>query len=456
MGRRTRGGVLVVGDVILDRDLIGDVTRVCPDAPAPVLDVRRREQRPGGAGLAALLLADGHRPVRLATCLGDDDAGDRVREALAGRVGLTELGRLDRTRSVTRLRSGVHSLARIDENGSGLPPEAPLDVDALEEVLAACDAVLVADYGAGVASHPAVRTLLARWATRRPVVWDPHPRGLPPVAGTTVATPNRSEVVTFSIRAGSSADEPLDRLAVGLRDIWAVHAVAATDGAAGVFTALADSPPLFTPTPFAGQGDTCGAGDRFAGAVATALAAGAVITEAVQQAVQETAGWLAGGGVGSLTSAPVPSPSGRSRVEAVRAGGGRVVATGGCFDVLHAGHVASLRAARRLGDCLVVLLNSDAAVRRLKGPDRPVHTEADRAAVLSSLECVDAVVVFDEDTPAGALTELRPHVWAKGADYAGATLPEADLVRAWGGRVVLLPYLPGRSTTAILQREGPR
>jgi rfaE bifunctional protein nucleotidyltransferase chain/domain len=128
-----------------------------------------------------------------------------------------------------------------------------------------------------------------------------------------------------------------------------------------------------------------------------------------------------------------------------------VVATGGCFDLLHAGHVATLEAARALGDCLVVCLNSDHSVRRLKGPERPLQPEADRARVLAALDCVDAVLVFDEDTPHEVLHRLRPHVWAKGGDYAGADLPEAPLLREWGGQAVVLPYLQGRSTTSLVE-----
>jgi rfaE bifunctional protein nucleotidyltransferase chain/domain len=268
-----------------------------------------------------------------------------------------------------------------------------------------------------------------------------------------VATPNRSEALALA-RASS-----LDAAAVALRERWQARAVAATDGAAGVLTALVDSPPLFTPTPFTSDGDTCGAGDRFAGTVALALAGGAVITEAVAAAVDDVAAWLDRGGVaGPVDDPPSADPavtgavgSTPDVVAAVRARGGTVVATGGCFDVLHAGHVACLEAARRLGDCLVVLVNSDASVRRLKGPARPVHSVEDRARVLAGLGCVDEVRVFDEDTPDAALAGLRPDVWAKGGDYNVATLPEADLVRSWGGRVVLLPYLPGRSTTRIIQ-----
>jgi D-beta-D-heptose 7-phosphate kinase / D-beta-D-heptose 1-phosphate adenosyltransferase len=133
-----------------------------------------------------------------------------------------------------------------------------------------------------------------------------------------------------------------------------------------------------------------------------------------------------------------------------------VVATGGCFDLLHAGHVATLLAARGLGDCLVVCVNSDASVRRIKGSGRPLVPAADRARVLEALECVDAVVVFDEDTPVEALRRLRPDVWAKGGDYAGADLPETAVLAEWGGQAVVLPYLRGRSTTRLVQSAAGR
>jgi len=140
----------------------------------------------------------------------------------------------------------------------------------------------------------------------------------------------------------------------------------------------------------------------------------------------------------------------------VRAGGGTVVATGGCFDLLHVGHLGLLRGARELGDCLVVLMNSDASVRRLKGPGRPLTPQAERAELVEALEFVDGVVVFDEDTPAEALERLRPDVWVKGGDYEAADLPEARVLEKWGGRVELLPYREGRSTTRMVEEIGLR
>jgi len=461
-------GVLVIGETLLDRDVSGRVDRLAPDGPAPVLDVEHVVQRPGGAGLSALLLADRADRVRLATALGpaDEDATRIVLGLLARHgVAVLELARTPGTRTLTRLRCDGRSLLRADQ-GSSEPMSAavrldPAGLESLEQALAEADVVLVSDYGAGMIGHPVILDTLGRWALRRPVVWDPHPRGPRPVPGSVVVTPNRREALHFLARGGRAGSPPspsapwtpsippLDVAAARLRELWGVRSVAATDGGRGVFTALADSPPLFTPTPFTAPGDPCGAGDRFAGTVALRLARGAVITEAIAAAVADTAAWLASGGVGTSTihddrHSSIPGHA------AAWAAGSTVVATGGCFDVVHAGHVASLRAARALGDHLVVLVNDDASVRRLKGPGRPVHTVADRVAVLSCLECVDEVVVFSEDVPDGALRRLRPDIWAKGADYAAATLPEAEVLADWGGRVVLLPYLEGHSTTRIL------
>ena len=432
--------IVVVGDSILDRDVDGSVTRVAPDAPAPVVDVEDTDERPGGAGLAALLLAGQGARVTLATCLGDDAAGARVRELLGAEatgVDVVTLATLPATRTVTRVRSGGTTLVRVDTPAH--PAPGALATEALAAALAGADAVLVADYGRGVPADDGVRAALA--AASCPVVWDPHPRGPAPVPGTAVATPNRAEVTALT--SGSTGAPALDVAAGELRRAWGLPALAATDGDRGVVLATDAGPPVFVPTPRAVAGDACGAGDRFAGAVALALAGGDRLVDAVGAAVHDVATWLAGGGVHSLRA-------GRS---------GTVVATGGCFDVLHAGHVASLEAARRLGDRLVVLLNSDASVRRLKGPSRPVNGVADRRRVLESLACVDEVVVFDEDDPRAALSRLRPDIWAKGGDYDVASLPEAALLPEWGGRVVLLPHLPDRSTTRILdhaRRSHPR
>jgi D-beta-D-heptose 7-phosphate kinase/D-beta-D-heptose 1-phosphate adenosyltransferase len=237
---------------------------------------------------------------------------------------------------------------------------------------------------------------------------------------------------------------------------WGVGAVAVTLGARGALLSYGEGAPMVVPAVPVTGGDPCGAGDAFAAAAAQALADGAVTGEAVSAAVAAASAFVARGGA-SAWDADEPNVAAEPGVDAViarvRAAGGTVVATGGCFDLLHPGHVATLRAARGLGDCLVVCINSDASVRRLKGPARPLVTAADRARVLEALEFVDAVEVFDEDTPAEVLDRLRPDVWAKGGDYAGADLPEAAVLRRWGGQAVVLPYLDGHSTTALVARS---
>jgi rfaE bifunctional protein nucleotidyltransferase chain/domain len=461
--------VVVVGDVMLDREVDGRVDRFCPDAPAPVLDVMTVRQGPGGAGLATLLCAAPDIDVTWVGPLADDDDGAAIaRELTAAGVTTIALGHEGGTRRKTRVRSGGHVLVRLDEGGPGRPT-GPVPREALEAI-ASADVVLASCYGAGATAHPEIRAALERRAPQRPVVWDPHPRGGPPVSCCLLVSPNLAE----ARRAIGRPDEPGDRVASAVRDLWGAEHAAVTGGAEGAWLAAGDDV-LYTPVPAVGDGDPCGAGDRFAAAATTAIARGATVAEAIGVAVARSSEWVASGGAWafrrSAHSGPAPDDrttrgvrgssgaaagrhTAREVVERVRGRGGTVVATGGCFDVLHAGHLQSLEAARGLGDALVVLLNSDASVRRLKGAGRPVQTAEDRARLLLGLECVDAVAVFDEDDPSVLLDELRPDVWAKGADYAGLPLAEADLVRSWGGRVVLLPYLAGRSTTALLSDVG--
>ncbi|MGN9779226.1 PfkB family carbohydrate kinase [Micromonospora sp. H33] len=458
------GPLVIVGDALLDRDVAGTVSRVCPDAPVPVLDERTATDRPGGAGLAALLAAAQGTEVALVTALADDPAGARVAELLtAAGVRVYPLRMPGATPEKVRLRAGGQTLLRLDRGGE---PQAPAEPpDAALEAIASAGGVLASDYGRGVLRQPALRSALA--AASAPVVWDPHPKGPAAVPGARLVTPNLAELRQLTGDAGGgSALSTATRAGHELRRRWRVGAVAVTTGAAGAVLCHSGNTPLVVPppSPVAKVEDTCGAGDRFAAAAAAALAGGALVSEAVGEAVTVASAYVAAGGAAGLHREPEratraePGPA-EQLVARVRADGGTVVATGGCFDILHAGHVATLQAARRLGDALVVCLNSDRSVRGLKGPERPLNTEADRAALLSALDCVDAVVVFDEPTPHAVLSRLRPDVWVKGGDYAGdgaPELPEAELVRGWGGRVVTVPYLAGRSTTATITAARQR
>ncbi|MGW0533960.1 D-glycero-beta-D-manno-heptose 1-phosphate adenylyltransferase [Streptomyces sp. NPDC003032] len=464
-----RAPLLVVGDALLDRDVSGTADRLAPDAPVPVVAERGRRSRPGGAALAARLAADDGRDVTLITGVGADPASEELHRLLDGRVKVIGLPLTGALPEKTRVLARGRPVVRVDR-GDGRVREA---TDEAREAVRAAPAALVADYGRGAAD--ALRDVLAE---RPPVVWDPHPRGGAPVPGTRLVTPARSEARTFAAAADEQGgrDVPEGDLRGAARDAaalvrrWEAASVSVTMGARGALLSYGDHP-LFIPAPAAHHGDPCGAGDRFAAAAAGLLADGALVGEAVEGAVAAASAFVAEGGAGGVTSR---SPEARSRppsasadeggedaapdphavIARVRAAGGTVVAAGGCFDLLHAGHVRLLQTARRIGDCLIVCANSDASVRRRKGEDRPVNPLVDRARVLLALGCVDAVAVFDEDTPERLLTGLRPDVWVKGGDYSGADLPEATLLEEWGGQAVLLPYLDGRSSTSLLARAA--
>jgi rfaE bifunctional protein nucleotidyltransferase chain/domain len=445
------GTVVVVGDALLDVDLRGVSRRDCPDAPAPVLEEPESWYRPGGAALAARRARREGHDVVLVTAVGRDEAAGDLAALVGEGVRLVGLPLMEHTPTKTRVQANGRTVARLDRGCEGVELDAP--AEDLAAALAGAAAVLVADYGHGLTRQRAVRRALAACADRVPLVWDPHPRGADPVPGTRLATPNAAEAGV----AGGADAEALRR-AGELAGAWGVHSVAVTLGArgaawsdAGNGCALLPGEPVDSPT------DTCGAGDAFAAACATALADGGDVRDAVRRGVASASAFVAGGGASAYA---VPRPAARGRraaaVPGPRTGEGRgrerVVATGGCFDVLHAGHVDLLRRARALGDRLVVLLNSDSSVRALKGSGRPVVAEQDRARVLSALDCVDEVVVFDEDTPVRALEELRPDVWVKGGDYDVEDLPETPVVRRAGGEVVTVPLVPGHSTTGLITR----
>jgi rfaE bifunctional protein nucleotidyltransferase chain/domain len=337
----------------------------------------------------------------------------------------------------------------------------------LRDALEAAEAVLLSDYGRGciAAVIDAVRELwpasslplaVAPDATPLvPVVWDPHPASGRPPTAITLATPNLREA---RAAVGATADVDLHDLARTVAARWRCG-VAVTCGAEGAVVALPDASDT-SDSSAAGEvrrvpttpadGDACGAGDWFAAGTTVDLARSGRahaprsmtdVAAAVAAGCDAAATWVrAGATLRREPTATAHRPT--------------VVATSGCFDVLHVGHLSMLRHARSLGDRLVVLVNSDESVRRLKGHGRPVNGQDDRAALLAGLACVDEVRVFDELTPCEALAAVRPDVFVKGADYAGRRLPEEDVLREWGGRVALAPLVSGRSTTRVLRVAG--
>ncbi|MEI4274049.1 PfkB family carbohydrate kinase [Klenkia sp. LSe6-5] len=420
--------LVVVGDTLLDVDTEGRAEKLSPDGPVPVVRAAAERTRAGGAGLTAALAA-GRGRVVLVTPLADDADGAVLRGALPDGVELVAVPWTGATSVKHRIRAGGHTVARVDRGGDP-GTVGPLPA-AVATALAGADAVVVADYGLGATADPELRRLLAAAARRRPVVWDPHPRGAAPVPGCRLVTPNAVEALGHDPGPRPDVGAVADR-ALALRAEWAAGTVAVTLGVAGALATVGEDGVLAVPAPAVDAGDTCGAGDAFTAAAGWALAGGALPPEAVAVAVAAASAHVA---------APPPAA----------AGGGVLVATGGCFDLLHAGHVATLEAARALGDRLVVCVNSDASVARLKGPGRPLQPQADRVRILRALACVDDVVVFDEDTPEQVITTLRPQLWVKGGDYSGVAVPEAAVLAGWGGRVVTVPFLAGRSTTALTQ-----
>ncbi|MFC7532882.1 PfkB family carbohydrate kinase [Actinoplanes sp. GCM10030250] len=447
--------LVIVGDTLLDRDVDGSVRRIAPDAPAPVLEEERVSERPGGAGLAALLAAAHGYEVALVTAIAPDAAGARLIELLtAAGIEVYALPLPGTTAEKIRLRAAGQVLLRLDRGGEPQPPgDAP---QAVLDVLREASAILVSDYGRGVARHPALRAAIE--AAKAPVVWDPHPNGPPPVPNVRLVTPNESEVRRLAGDAGNGSGlATAQRAGQLLRQRWRAGAVVVTRGAQGAVLCHSGTTPLVIPAPRVSGGDTCGAGDSFAAAAAVALARGALVSEAVQEAVAAASAYVGRGDDMSDKSDAIERVGVQAAgqlVAAIRAKGGTVVATGGCFDLLHTGHLATLRAARSLGDCLIVCLNSDESVRGLKGPDRPLTAQADRSRLLAALDCVDAVVIFDDPTPEPVLSWLRPDVWVKGGDYD--SLPETELVERWGGQTVIVPYLDGRSTTKTISEARSR
>jgi D-beta-D-heptose 7-phosphate kinase / D-beta-D-heptose 1-phosphate adenosyltransferase len=352
-----------------------------------------------------------------------------------------------------RVRASGQSIARLDRGAGGPVENGPWPPEAAEAIRDA-HAVLVSDYGGGVTASRPLREALASAADGTAVVWDPHARGSEPVPGCLLATPNRAEAGVVGWTPATAL-----RVARTLASRWRAEAVCITLGADGAVLALPGGG-VMVPAPAVAPTDVCGAGDRFASAATRSLAEGASTAEAVEAAVHAASAFVASGApwtpatsatASGLTATTDGSPA-ASRGAAPRRGP-VVVCTSGCFDLLHAGHVRMLRSARALGDRLVVCLNDDDSVARLKGEGRPIVPAEERRELLLALDCVDDVVTFPEDTPERVLDRLRPDVFVKGADYRLEELPEARLVESWGGETVILPYEAGRSTTELIERS---
>lgn len=473
----SRRHILVVGDLMLDCYLWGDVERISPEAPVPVVRVKSRSEAGGGAGNVAFNLVGLGARVTLVGVRGADEAGLRL-SALMRRPDIRDLSIecSDRpTITKTRIVSGGQQLLRLDEEqirpvGSEIVQAAVRHIGAAAE---AADAVVLSDYGKGMLQSPDLCRAAIRIAQARgiPILVDPKGRDWERYRGATCLTPNRREIEVFD----GAPIEGEDRLAVVMQRTLrrlGLSRLLVTQGASGMCLMGADGVPLFVPTRARQVYDVSGAGDTVIATLALAvaagigfadaarlanLAAGVVVAKVGTQPINRVElehavcadGAASGGGSQSKLFA---ADAALVQVDAWRANGETIVFTNGCFDLLHPGHVHLLNRARDLGRRLVVGLNADASVMRLKGAGRPILNERDRAAILGALDCVDLVVIFEEDTPERLIVRLKPDILVKGADYRLEQVVGREIVEAYGGSVRLIEVIEGYSTTGIARR----
>ncbi|HTV01704.1 MAG TPA: PfkB family carbohydrate kinase [Luteitalea sp.] len=461
-----RQHVLVIGDLMLDEYIDGSCDRVSPEAPVPVVQVHGARLRLGGAGNTAANVATLGGRCTLAGRLGRDEAGSAIRR-LAGEFGVTlrAADDLPSTTRKVRIVGERQQVVRLDYE-SEAPVESTLAADA-RAALEGVDVVVVSDYARGAITPDVYAAVLAQArATGVPVIVDPRPQHRDLYRGCTYITPNWKEALALLGEAPVAyTPERALHVATMLAERFETTAIL-TLGGRGVLVAPRDGSAAFQVSAAAREVfDVSGAGDTVVAALALAIAAGADLVDAVHVATR-----AAGLVVGKLGTATVSADElladasgrliARQELAAVgqraRAAGQSVVSINGSFDLLHAGHLTILEAARAQGDVLVVGLNSDSSVRGYKGPHRPIVSQADRARLLLALRVVDFVHVFDEADPIAFLEALRPDVHVNGAEY-GEHCIEAPAVAAMGARLHLVPRVPGLSTSDLARRlANPR
>jgi D-beta-D-heptose 7-phosphate kinase/D-beta-D-heptose 1-phosphate adenosyltransferase len=465
-GRR----VLVVGDALLDAYLHGEATRVCAEAPVPVVEARYKTVAPGGAANTAANVASLGGQVCFLAVVGSDDASRSLRRELRSReVDDANLIVDDERSTVHKLRilANGQYLVRFDEGDS-----RPLSretrrrfLERFRDLFESHDTIIISDYHSGVVGPALIETLaeLNAQAHKR-VLLDTKKLLAFRRCPLSVVKPNHVEAAATLGWRPERVGDHLDELGAQLVRRLSAEWVIVTLGEEGSAVFGRDGthyrvPPRPVPNP-----QPVGAGDTYIAALSLALDSGADIQTAAEIAAEAAAVATSRAGTACVSQQELLQRLSQrgdpfadatdllAKVEQYRRMGLRIVFTNGCFDILHSGHVAFLQQARALGDVLIIGVNSDDSVRRLKGETRPINSQADRIAVLAALEAVDHVVLFDEDTPERLISQLRPDVHVKGSDYTIERLPEARIVESYGGQVVILPLVEGKSTTAIVRK----
>ncbi|NQW00583.1 MAG: D-glycero-beta-D-manno-heptose-7-phosphate kinase [Rhodospirillales bacterium] len=465
------GRVLCIGDVMLDRFISGTVDRISPEAPIPILRIEDEKTMLGGAGNVACNISSLGGEVSFISVVGEDPAGLDIEALLMAVPGLDVHLIVDPDRSSSqksRFVAANQQMLRADSETTQTVSDdvAGIILEIAAEELPDCGALMLSDYGKGVLSDAVLASLIemAR-AQNKPVIVDPKGHDYSCYAGATLVTPNRKELEQASGRPTGS-DQEIIAAANLLIERSGVDGVLATRSGDGMTLIQSGQPVAHFPAEARAVFDVSGAGDTVAATIALCLAAGGDIHAAARLA-NAAAGLVVGKAgtatvpiqelITSLAAHPVlDDASALRQAEAWRASGLRIGFTNGCFDILHNGHRSLLQQAGDACDRLIVAVNTDASVRKLKGDDRPLNNEMDRAVLLSSLKMVDAVILFGDETPLRLIETLKPDVLIKGADYQENEIVGAELVKSWGGAVVRARLVDGLSTTNTIarMREG--
>jgi D-beta-D-heptose 7-phosphate kinase / D-beta-D-heptose 1-phosphate adenosyltransferase len=466
--------IIVIGEAMLDAYIHGTTERLCREAPVPVVSIEDREFIPGGAANTAVNVAGMGAQVLFLSAVGEDQEGRRLLEALEERGVGTEYVLRDPGRTTlakNRLVAASQMVVRFDQGGTE-PLSAELEarmIAYLEELFTQTDALIISDYAYGILT-PNVIAAITRMQDEHPriVVVDSKRLGEYKGLDITAVKPNYEEIVGLvgKLKLNGEPSRVENILAHQSAILKLTHAqiVAVTLDQDGGVVFEKGRPPYRTYAQPRPHNYAAGAGDTFVSALTLALAAGAHTPAAAEIASASACIVVHKDGTASCSADELVDHFSNdskyvtdafqlaARMAYYRREGRKVVFTNGCFDILHRGHITYLNKAKEYGDILVVGLNSDESVRRLKGPDRPINKLEDRGQVLSALSCVDHIIPFHEDTPEEVIKIIKPDIFVKGGDYTLETLPEAPLVVKLGGEVVILPYVQDQSTTGIIER----
>ena len=460
----SKGRILVVGDLMLDRYWQGPAARISPEAPVPVVRIDQIEERPGGAANVALNMRSLGVQVRLAGVVGEDDAGLILEKCLQANSVECLLQRAASIPTITKLRviSRHQQLIRLDfEQDLGCVDISEMQARCLAAI-PDCKALVLSDYAKGTLQHPQLLIKAARSAGI-PVLVDPKGTDFERYQGATLLTPNLAEFESIVGHCGS--DRVMVERGEQLRDRLKLDALLITLGERGMLLLPRHGEALHLPTRAREVFDVTGAGDTVIAVLAAAIASQMTLTDAAGLANLAAGMVVAKLGAGSVTpvelrsalrqqenwSPVVDREQLKGLLEEARNAGERIVMTNGCFDILHEGHVAYLQEARKLGDRLLIAVNDDDSVRRLKGDGRPINSLRQRMAVLAGLASVDWVAAFSEDTPEKFICEVKPDLLVKGGDYRPDQIAGYDCVTANGGEVRVLSFLDGLSSSRILE-----